>query len=40
MPVGMVPEGANMDYLGDFNYVRGRLELEVVFNKSWGKGAI
>ena len=27
MPVGMVPEGANMASLGDFNYVRGRLAV-------------
>ena len=32
MPVGMVPEGATMAYLGDIIYVRGRVELEVVFN--------
>ena len=32
MPGNMVPEGENMAYLGDFNYVRGRVELEVVFN--------
>ena len=38
MPVGMVPEGANMAYLGDFSNVRGRLELEVIFNKRWGNG--
>ena len=24
-----------MAYVGDYNYVRGRLELEVVFNKRW-----
>ena len=25
-----------MVYLGDYNDVRGRVELEVVFNKIWG----
>ena len=38
MPIGMVPEGAIVDYLGNYNDVRGRVELEVIFNKIWGTG--
>ena len=38
MPVGLVPEWSTVDSLGDYNYVRGRVELEVIFNKRWESG--
>ena len=38
MPIVMVPEGATVASLGDSNDVRGRVELEVIFNKTWRSG--
>ena len=38
MPVSLVPEEITVDLLGDSDYVRGRLELEVVLNNIWGSG--
>ena len=35
MSVRLVPEGSNVVYLGDSNDVRGRVVMEVVFNKVW-----
>ena len=35
MPVGMVPERATVDFLGDSNDTRGRVELEAIFNNRW-----
>ena len=36
MPVGMLPEGENVEDMGYLNDMRGRLELEVISNKIWG----
>ena len=33
MPVGMVPEGSTVAYMGDSNDVISRVELDVIFNK-------
>ena len=33
MPVGMVPEGSTVDYLGGSNDMSSRVELDVIFNK-------
>ena len=38
MTVGMLPEGVTVLCMGDYNDVRGRAELEVIFNKRWGSG--
>ena len=38
MHVGLVPEGKTVASLSDFDYGRGRVELEVVFNKRWRSG--
>ena len=38
MPVGLAPEGVTGVSLGGYNDVRGRVEVEVIFNKRWGSG--
>ena len=38
MTIVLVPEGAILDTLDDSNDVRGRVELDVIFNKRWGSG--
>ena len=34
----MVPEGATVDYMGDSNDMRERIELEMICNNRWGSG--
>ena len=36
--VGILPEGATVASLVDFNYMRGMVELEMVFNNRWVSG--
>ena len=35
IPIGLVPKEATVSSMGNSNDVRGRVELEVVFNKIW-----
>ena len=38
IPFGMEPEGAHVASLGNYNGLRGRIQLYLMFNNIWGSG--